>query len=55
MQILAAADLHGNHDVYEWLVTAAAERRPDVVVTSIARSDARAGISTSRRRARSAR
>ena len=32
MQILAAADLHGSHDVYEWLVATAAVRRPDVVV-----------------------
>jgi len=32
MQILAAADLHGSHDVYRWLVDLAATRRPDVIV-----------------------
>lgn len=32
MQILAAADLHGDHDVYRWLVGLAATRRPDVIV-----------------------
>jgi Icc-related predicted phosphoesterase len=32
MRILAASDLHGFDDVYEWLVATAAERRPDMVV-----------------------
>ena len=32
MQILAAADLHGNHDVYEWLIMVAGVHGPDVVV-----------------------
>ena len=32
MRILAAADLHGKHEVYEWLVAVAAARDPDVVV-----------------------
>lgn len=32
MRVLAAADLHGFHDVYEWLVASADAHRPDVVV-----------------------
>ncbi len=32
MRILAAADLHGNHEVWEWLVRTAAAEHPDVVV-----------------------
>jgi Icc-related predicted phosphoesterase len=32
MRILAASDIHGKHDVYEWLVDVAAERKPDLVI-----------------------
>jgi len=32
MRILAAADLHGDHTVYDWLVSTAAAQRPDAVV-----------------------
>ena len=32
MKILAAADFHGNHDIYAWLVRCAKETRADAVV-----------------------
>jgi Icc-related predicted phosphoesterase len=32
MKILAAADIHGNHSVYEWLVDTARDHRADLVV-----------------------
>ncbi len=32
MKILAAADIHGNHQVYDWLVDLALLRRPDALI-----------------------
>jgi Icc-related predicted phosphoesterase len=32
MKILAAADIHGNHQVYDWLVELALLRKPDALV-----------------------
>ena len=32
MKLLASADLHGDHDIYEWLVGVTKSARPDVIV-----------------------
>ena len=32
MRVLAASDLHGDHEIYRWLVQAAHDLRPDAVV-----------------------
>jgi Icc-related predicted phosphoesterase len=32
MIVLASADLHGDYEIYEWLVTVVADRGPDVLV-----------------------
>jgi Icc-related predicted phosphoesterase len=32
MRLLASADLHGRHSVYEWLVRTASEQRVDAIV-----------------------